>query len=664
MSYQSKLQQWLSVEHIDTTLAKIGVVVCVLLLSLRLLSEQVLLIVIPTAVGVACILYLGVQTRGEPAVESPTATYYSEKYRWIRGYLPSVVFLALAVIVLLTSAAGGRTVSVHLLTGAIGVLILVQILGLDDEGFTPGIILGQIIVAAIVIRLSTLFFTPGLIGVDIWTHIPTFIDGIVEEESLAAISESKYIMAPFYHSIGAISALVFGSARTGIYLSVGLLMPLSTLFVYATGKLLVPTRWALLASALYAFADQFIQWGIHVIPTSLGLVFFLGVLYCVTKLHYTDDLWVIGLLFVFSLSTVFTHQVSTAIVLVFLGIGSFAAISTRLFGRADDKSPVRSSIGLVSTFVAALSITIVSWLNTPWFGDLPFLWQMIESLEDTLASEAGFLNLAGGSGGGNGGGSGATAESAGLFTELLPFIEWFGFAVLFSTTIVGGLAMLGKKDSIDLVLTYIFTAATMFVIVFGFSLFGVRNILPGRWMGFMYALFSIIGAVGIYYISQNASRRLILVLFIVIAMGYPMTMAVTEKATVDKPVFEDEHPRFSYTESEITAVETIRTIYSPEVDRRVISDHPYQSLLGRYGGYSSSAAEFDENGVAENDPMIYRDYQTQGGAIFYATGEPPYRIPSRAVDAERVCSPLRNHVYASDAVKMCSPSEVDPGVNR
>ncbi len=677
MSYQGKLQRCLSADRVDITLAKIGVVACVLLLGLRLLTAQVLLVIIPTATGAACVLYLSVQNRhSAPLSGIRTGLESPPLLRVMRGYFPPIVFAILTGTVLLTHLGGGRTVPVHLLIGVIGVLILAQILLVDDDSFTPGAVLVQIVVATVVIRMSTLFFTPGFIGVDIWTHVPTFIEGIAEAGSLAAISESKYIMAPIYHTIGAIAALVFDSARTGVYLTVGLLMPLSVLFVYATAKLLVPVRWALLATALYAFADQFVLWGLHVIPTSLGLVFFLGALYCVTKLFYTDDLWAIGLLFTFSLATVFTHQVSTAIVLVFLLIGSVSVLLVRLSGEASDKAPLRSVIGLVSASVVTLLVTIVSWMNTPWFGNSPFLWQMVEILEGTLASEAGFLNLAGGNGAGGGAGGemagDASGEDVGLLAEFVPFIDWLGFALLLLIAVVGGLAMLRTRDTstihsrgygTDSVLTYLATAATLFVIVFGFSLFGIRDILPGRWMGFMYALFAIIGAIGLYHISRNASSRVVLVVFIVVAVGYPMTMVVAEKATIDSPAFEEEHPRFSYTDSEITAVETINTIYSPETDRGVVSDHPYQSLFGRYGGYSSSTVELDEVGVTEPEPVIYRDYQTQGATVFYGAGEPPYRISSRTVASERVCSPLRNHVYANDAVRMCSSSAVEPGVN-
>ena len=653
MNHGNRIQQWLSIKRLDVTLAKIGVVVCLLLLGLRLLTTQVLLVIIPTAAGAACVLYLGVQRQRSMGFVFPTLP------RGVIGYLPSVVFFGLAGLVLLTYLAGRRTPPIYLLTGLIGSLIFVQTLLITDDDLAAGLVLSQIVTAALVVRFSALLVTPGVIGVDIWTHVPVFIAGIVEAESLSAIADSKYIMAPLYHTLGAVGAILFGSARMGVYLTTGLLMPLSVLFVYATGRLLLPVRWALTATALYAFADHFIDWGIHVIPTSLGLVFFLGALYCVTRLFYTTEPWALGFLIVFSLATVFTHQVSTAIVLVLLGTASAAAVLLTRLGWQRRGDATLRVLGIVGTFVSTLVVTIVSWMYTPWYADDPFLWQMLDTLQGTLFGEAGFLNLAGG--GGDGNGAVVAAESGGLVAEAVPFIEWFGFALLLLAAVVGGLAMLRTDEPPEVTVTYIFASATMFVVIFGFSLFGIRDILPGRWLGFMYALFAIMGALGLYYLAENASRRVILVVFIIIALGYPTTMVVAEKATMDSPAFESEYPRVSFTDSEIAAVETIRDVYPPNADRRVFTDHPYQSVFGRYGGYPSRVVELDESGLTIPNPVVTRDYQTQGATLFYEAGEPQRSISSRTVSPERVCAPQRNQVYSNGDVRMCTSPATTAG---
>ncbi len=653
---QHMLQQWLSASRIDRSLAKLGVVACILLLGLRLVTTQVLLIIIPVATGVACVVYLVVQHHRPTEFPLPTLPAVAI------GYLPATVFAGLAALVIALSVTGSRTPGIYLLTGLVGSLILAQPLLTDDADLAPGLVLAQIIVAAVVIRLSVLFMTPGFVGVDIWTHVPVFVTGIVEAESLSAIADSKYSMAPLYHSLGAIAALVFGSARVGMYFSVGLLVPLSALFIYGTANLLVPARWALVATALYAFGDEFIRWGIHQIPTSLGLVFFLGALYCVTRLCFTDDLWAVGLLAVFSLAIVFTHQVSTAIILVFLAVTTVVVIAVRLFPPLDSTVSPRTLGAFAGTFVLTLGVTIAAWLSTPWYAEDPFLVQILDTLEATLLGEAGFLNLASGAGGGGGGGgSGGEAAQHGLMAELIPFIDWAGFAILLSVAVIGGLTLLRMNQPAELIGIFLISASTMFVIIFGFSLFGVRTILPGRWMAFMYALFAIIAAVGLFHLSTSASRRVILVVFVILAVGYPMTMVVAEKATLDSPAFDEQHPRFSYTDTEIAAVDTISRIYAPDFDASVDSDHPYTTLYQRLGGYGGLVAVFDEDGSTAERPFIARDYQTEGPAGFREAGEPTRSIDSRTIAPDVACADTRNLVYANDNVRLCMHSSVSAG---
>ena len=650
MSHQKGLP-WLSVDELDTTLAKLGILGSVLLLGLRLLTAQVLLVVIPVATGVACVLYFGVHRRETTVFEYPVLPARAAEY------LPAAVIVGLAGLVLTVWLVGSRTLPAYLLTGAIGAAILAQTLLVEETELSPSMILAQLLVSAVVIRLSALFVTPGFVGVDIWTHVPDFVEGIAQTGSLSAISESKYSMAPFYHTIGAIGTLVFGAARPAIYLTMGLLVPLSALLVYATTTLLLPVRWGLVAATLYAFSDQFIRWGLHVIPTSLGLVFFLGAVYCVTRLSTTDDSWLLGVLLAVSLAVVFTHQVSTAILLVFLTIASVAFVAASVLGSATTGPSRRSVVGLVGVSVSTLVVTLISWTLTTWTLDQPFLFRMIGVLRRTIASEAGFLNLAGGGGGGASGG----AASSGLLADLIPFIEWFGFALLFSAAVVGGLAMLRADQPTSISATYILSAAAMFVVVFGLSLFGVRAILPGRWMAFMYALLAVMGAVGLAHLSGRASKRVLLAVFVVLAVSYPMSMVVAQKATLDSPAFDETYPRYSYTESEIAAVETISTVYTPDGAADIDSDHPYHTLFERLGGYTGQVVELGETGPANSWPVIRREYQTTGPASVEIDGDPVQSVQAPTVDADRVCPPSRNQVYTNDEVTMCTVSSVTGG---
>jgi hypothetical protein len=655
-------------DRIDVSLARVVVVLSVLLLGLSLFASQPFLLVIPIAAGVGSSLYLLMQyDRGSDVLSWNGHQQYASTPtlpKSIAGYLPSVVLFGLAGLVVSIHQIGTRTMPVYLLIGAIGVAIFAQILFVDDDGLAPWLILAQILLAALVIRLTALYATPGFVGVDIWTHATVFVEGIASEGSLEPLAGDKYIMAPLYHVVGAVGALLLGGARNGIYLTIGVLVPLSALFVYTTGRMLMPTRWALLATGFYAFSDQFIRWGLHIIPTSLGLVFFLAAVYAVTRVLSEDaELWVVGLLLVSSLAIVVTHQVSTVIALLMLGVAALVSAVTAVTG--SDTSPsdgLRKALALSGVFLVTLVTTLVSWSATPFTGG-DFLSRELEIIRETIAEDAGFLNLVSGSDAASN--SLSPVESEGFLAALLPYIELFGFALLLVATVLGGLYMLHRSGPVDLTSTYLLTGVLLFVLTFGLSLFGIRALLPGRWVAFLYVSMALVGAAGLYYVSQSASRGVVIAVFLVIALGYPTTMVVAEKATLDSPAFADEHERFSYTEPEIAAIGTISTSDPPVEGASIATDHPYVSLFRRVGGYGydASVLELGPDGPERTDAAVYRTYQSTGPVTFHRSATSPGFELGSNVEAS-VCPVGWNSAYANNQVRYCTPSPLTSGGSR
>jgi hypothetical protein len=654
MSYQSRIGDWLSIERLDVAVARAGLLASLLLLGLWFVVAEVFLLAIPVASAIGCAGYLLTRDRRASAVALPTLP------RRVVGYLPSLVVLGVAALVVLTWSAGGRTLPAYALTGAIGTVVLAQILLGEDQPAT-GPLLVQIVLVAIVVRFSALYTTPGFVGVDIWTHVPVFVEGIVRTESLSALDGSKYLLAPFYHVLGAVGTLVVGTARSGVYLSVGLLVALSALFVYATGRLVLPERWALFATALYAFSDQFVRWGLHVIPTGLGLVFFLATVYCVTRLFVSDATpRMVALLAVVSLSVVFTHQVSTTITLLFLAIAAFVATAlASIGGRAVGTTSVRTAVALAAVFLLTLAVTLVSWANTPWVGGETFLRVMAGAFRATVTEQAGFLNLVSTEGPG-GGASTLSSSAPTLLDQVVPYVDVLGFALLLAVAVFGGLVMLRWQGPADVTYTHLLAAAVMFVVVFGLSLFGIRTFLPGRWLAFLYAPMVVLAAAGVYHLSRNTPREALFALVLVLALAYPVGMAVNHSAAKEAPAFADQHLRYSYTEPEIAAVGTLATIRPPAVNDSVHTDHPYRTLLHRSGGYDAATLVMDERGPVSGAAVIYRDYQSTGPTLFHTRAG-----GSVALDAgpERVCPAERNRVYANDQVWVCTPSSAAPEVD-
>jgi len=649
VNHPNRLGERLLGTDVDVRLAKVGLVASVLLLGLRLLAEQVFLVVIPVAVGVACTTYLATHDRVMQEVELPRLSGA------IAGYLPAVVVASTALLVAAIRITGGRSLPVLLLTGGIGAVVLVQILLVEDDTLHPPVVLFEILALALCVRLGALFATPGYVGGDIWVHGPIWVDGIAASGSLQPLAESKYLLAPLYHALGALGALVTGSARTGIYLTVGLVVPLSALFVYGIGALFVPSRWALAATALYAFADQFVRWGIHLIPTSLGLAFFLGALYCTLKVVYTDaDRWVSALLVAFSLAVVFTHQVSTAITLIMLAVAVAVGIVLDVLSNDGWR---RSTVVLAVTFVASTVATVASWALAPWSaggaatGGGGFLVKMLRLVQATVVEEAGFLNLISTSEPDVG--PTASPQST-FFDAVVPYVELAGFMLLLAAAVVGGLVMLRWQRRRDATVVLLLAGAVMFVFTFGFSVFGITVFLPGRWIGFLYVPLAIVAAVGLFHVASHAPRGVLVAVVLVFAFAYPTTMGVAEKATLDDPAFEDRHERTAFTEPELAAADTIGAVLPQAVAERVRTDHPYWRLYHPESTPPAVALRVDQNGPVTDDPIVYRTYQGSGAASFNYAGSTRYASTEVPYDQSTVCPNGRNYVYANDDVLLCT----------
>jgi len=628
---------------LDVTLARIALVVSVLSLGLRLVASEVLLLVIPLATATGSAVYLA--TANERPVHAVRPTLSGR----VADLLPALVVVGVAGLVILVHVVGRRTPAVYLLTGAIGVAILGQILLVDEDRVAVGPVLFQVLAAAVAIRLSALYATPGYVGMDIWTHATVFVDGIAREGSLAPLAESKYLLAPVYHVVGAVGALVLGGPRNGIYLAVGLAVTLSGLFVYATGRLLLPARWALLATALYAFSDQFVRWGMHVIPTSLGLAFFLAAVYAATRLLAADaERWAVALLAVASLGTVFTHQVSTAVVLVFLAVATAVTTVLAVFGTDVGRNAARKAVALAGVSVLTLVTTVVSWANAPFGGESTFLWREL-SVVGAALTDSGLLNLAGEGGDPTAGGAATTP-----FTPLVPYVELVGFGLLLAAAVVGGLLLLGRDLPPDVALTHVATAGVLFVAVFGLSLFGMRALLPGRWLAFLYVPLALLAGAGLHQVSRHGSRRLALAAFLVLALGYPTTMVVAEKATLDSPAFGTEHKRFAYTEAELGAARTAPAVAPAEDGAALGTDHPYVGVFRRFAGYEGATVlVIGADGPTGAEVAVARDYQSTGPA----TVDRPEGFDGGTDEgplAAAVCPVSWSVAYANDEVLLCT----------
>ncbi|WP_336360053.1 DUF2206 domain-containing protein [Haladaptatus sp. ZSTT2] len=655
-----RLKRMLAYRHFDRDAAILGLLLAIALFPLRFFASQIYIKTIPLVLGTACILYLltlrfeGGDTAGHPTL--PVG---------LSRILPSIVFTGIAGLIMIASLGGGRVSVFFDVSSIIGVLILFQILFAPDEDIRPRWVLAQIVAFAVVLRLSALFTSPGYIGIDIWTHMEQLARPIYEQRSLSAISGDKHYAAPFFHLlVVGVAILLEVSLRDALYLSLGLAMPFAVLLIYSTTRLLVATRWALFAAAIYGVGDYVLEWGIHLIPTSHGLLMFLAVLYAMVRVMQTEhELKDLVLLLFFSIALILTHQVSSFIMMVVVGSAVVAQIILRLdLFKPDAVRPDAVSftpaVNLSGLLVFDAGFITFMWSFTPYRGN-SFLETVLNYLTRTLADTAGFLNLASGSGAGSSAGAGSGPT---LVEQIALYVDTIGFLLLLFIAIVGCLYILRRERSRHSVFTLLIASVIMLVFVLGLPMFGIRNFIPQRWFAFLYAPLAIMGAIGVRHMSFNLYPKVVVAVMLIFVLIFPGMMVMSSHGAIDNPVFDQDRARLSYTEQELDAVYTVGAMTgrpdSEEIrpNEVIYTDHPYQTVFFRSDTYMADAAVVNDTGPVTHDVVMYRAAQNEEATFFqnYPEGSNVSVAKIRNIPQDRLCRVGMDNLYSNGDVVLCS----------
>ncbi|KAB1185116.1 MULTISPECIES: hypothetical protein [Haloferax] len=645
---------------IDVNAAIVGLVLAIILLPLRTLSSEPFITAIPVALGLACLSYLVIRRRYESATErSAASTTELPTVSVTISKLSTAAFVfGLGGLVLIAQQSNARTVPFLLLAAALAGVILLQLFFVRDDAFSPGTVLAQIIALSVVVRFASLYTTPGFVGVDTWTHITLYAQPVFESQSLSPLASVKYYAAPLYHIIVVTTAQWFGvPLREALFLSMGVVMALFAITIFGTARFFVDARWAVAAVALYAVADHVVRWGINLIPTSLGLVFFVVIMYYTVRLlsvpaHLRDY----GMILLFSVAVIFTHQVSAFITLVLLGAGMVVqllfkfGLDQTLFGESAHKDEEKGNpLSLTAVAVVYAGVLVLNWSVTPFAGT-SFLEFMPRLLEFTVGQSAEFLNLI------ESASPPAVAEASGS-GQLAVFVSYFdgmGYFILFFLTIIGSLVVLDLRDRRDAGLVLVAVTAIMMVFTFALPLFGIRTFIPSRWYAFMYAPMVIVGSLGLSYLAHRVTGARIVVALLIFALVFPGTMLMAQSATEDNPVFPDHNIRYAYSESELAAVYATAEI-DPASGRAIFTDHPYQTVFPRSGSYEAGTIRFSESGAIETTGvLVYRSAQSDGATSFETGSEAlgTYDVPESVI-----CPQEGDKMYDNGDAHICRVPE-------
>jgi hypothetical protein len=626
----------------DRAAAVIGLIVALALLPVQLFIDHIYAQTLPPVLALACLIYLAA---GDGENERDILTMPT----WLAHLFPSLVVFGASGLVVLAHVQGGRTQLFLVLAALLGTLVLGQLLFARDEDINRRLLLFQIFVLGAVVRYAAVFTTPGFIGIDVWLHMEGFARGVLEAGAVSGMGETKYVMAPLYHLLVVTTSLFTGlSLRYALFLSLGLAMPVAILFVYAASRYLVPTRWALFAAALFAIAGAAIQWSIHLIPTSLGLLYFVAVLALVMRLFLTptrtrDSV----LLIIFFMAMALTHQVSSFILMVFLLVGVFTQFVLK---SSIMNAPDSSRHGLGAKEVESVPFTgyvvfnagflTLTWSLTPYYG---------RSFIETAAIF--MLDSLGGSFQGGGGlESGGGGQSIPLAQFIISNFDVLGFLLFLFGTAVGSLYALRRGRTNQAVLTLVVAAVVMTAFTLGPPLVGIGTFLSGRWFAFLYAVMAVLVAIGFSHLRRGLSPTLLVVFLLVFLYAGPMMLLASPKGTVDQPVLEHQRPRLGYTEEELAAVYTVGSVTTGSPNDPIFTDFPYTSVYNRVYSTRFGVARVPDGQAVNESEVIYREYQTEGAPLFEGGtgGQRVHRVRKAAL-----CPPERDIVYSNGQVTFC-----------
>lgn len=649
-SSSGRLYQWLASQRFDVVGAVLALVLAVALLPLRLLASNFYIVAIPAAMAIASGLYLlAVRTSNTEGL--PTLPV------WAGRLLPSLTVLGTALLIVLGLYQGGRTPLFYNVATLVGIGLFGQIFFTRERDFIPWLLLVQIMAFAFAIRYVALLTTPGYIGIDVWTHVPSWAATIAETGSLEVLAGNKYYASPLFHlTVVATSLLADVSVRNGLLLSVGFGMAFSAVFLYIASRLFVSARWSLFALAVFAISPHTVEWSLHLIPTGLGLVFFLGVFYLLLRVLDIDPgSREFTLIVILSVATILTHQISAFIMLILTGAGLLAHLLLRfeLFSppsRFRGLSPGDGdSVSLTGLLAFDLGFITFMWSLTPYHGDT-FLATTFSFFRVTLEESAGLGDVTGERGT-------AAAANPTLLEQAIQYIDAAVFLLPFVLAIIGSFYVLRRRNISHATVMCGASIVVMLVFIFGFPMFGIRTFIPQRWYAFLAAPMALLGAVGVSYLSRRLTTPVVLVVLLVFALAFPVVSFAATDGMIDNPRFEGAQTQYSYNEAELNAVETIGEIRPVGEDETYNTDHPYNTVFSRAGPGPGVAANVTDEGLRNTDTLIYREHQSTGGA-FFTLGED--RSTTQEMSRQELCGAERHYAYDNSDVTMCTATwEVD-----
>lgn len=623
---------------IDGFFSLIGTLLGLLILALNLIYTNNYLITIGPLLVITCLLYL--QRRNEILIPN---TNFNLKFDTNKLKIIKIVYWACITIGLISyyHAIPYYRPPLFFISISIGItMIALEILSSKKNKNETMWILIKILIISLIIRNTAYFISPYPVGSDPWGHAD-FIRDICSYGSLnvpLTHTSEYYVDYPIMHIYAAITCLIGDLSIKNSMSIIGLIVTISTIFVYLIAKKITKDNTiSLLAALLINFADFHIRWSIEVIAMTFGIALFTTVIYIIVNKDIKNQVISQVLLIAFILIISWTHTVSSFILLISI-ISLY--IGSLLYGKLYQQNKENFDKPLLSTnclytiykqpaknwgLSKSSKITTFKSFEKPFIGynivilfgailmfhwmdpRYAFLQAVTRGIITALSHDANFL--------------GRTDQyTAGNLESILNIV---GFLIYIALGIIGSLYSLSRKQASQTKFTLIFTQIVLLFIFFIFPLFGVKNLMPDRWPAFIYicsATFVGLGLIKIINIINKKGQILLLLLIIFTSSFFMTTNSSTNR---DSPIYGEEiNEKLIWTESEITLFTNINKLYEGVIvsDSQTIN-RPFRTYLKREK-IRESSGNLDRDLI--NDKMfIWREvtltssvYDRNGNRIF------------------------------------------------
>lgn len=453
-----------------------------------------------------------------------------------------------------------RPISYFILICVLAGIIASQILYFREGNRVSSILL-QIFLLSILIRAGIFYNFPSLMGYDAYFHA-NMARIISNTGSVAPIQISgKYFYYPLAHIFISITQILGKiDVKDAIFYSIGFANIFITAAIYLIGKKLEGPQMGLLAALLLNLNNHNIVTGItNITPGSLVLCYFIFIVYAIfsekQELKYT------GLILAITVLMVFTHQLTTFVVLL--------AILTIYLGKYIHKNLYRNSpLGTNGfNYILFFAVSLQTyWMFTYVNSETSFFEMIFLPLMEVLKAGTSYSSdelIVG------------TVTNQNSLEVLLLHISYLALPFF---AIGGVLAWFSREDARKLnKFSVALVVAVLYSFAYGIPLLGMRNFLTSRWFPLISVFLVLVAASYMLKLtSLFASKKLKIPAIFLIVLLFSFVMVTTPGINKDNPlVAKDTTVRNQFKDIEIQAIKTISGKYSGDL----LLDSPYDSCL-------------------------------------------------------------------------------------